>query len=41
MTGRYPARFGFQDNILSPEDEGGMPLNESTVAEHLKDLGYR
>ena len=41
MTGRYPARYGFQDKIYDADDEGGVPRNESTVAEHLKDLGYR
>lgn len=44
MTGRYPQRFGFEDNIgpfrQSEETIPGIPLNEKIMPEYLKDLGY-
>jgi arylsulfatase A-like enzyme len=38
MTGRYPTRFGHEFNGGGPNF--GLPLTETTVANHMKDLGY-
>ena len=49
MTGRYPHRFGYEENnvpgYMSPNsallgDDMGLPLNEKTMADHLRSLGY-
>lgn len=45
LTGRYGSRFGFEHN-LSPGDFtkpefAGIPLDEPTIADRLKQLGYR
>jgi len=37
MTGRYPTRFGHENNTMAP---GGLPLTETTLANRLKSLGY-
>ena len=43
LTGRYPARFGMEFNVdYSPYDEHmGLPLSEKTIADRLRQLGYR
>jgi len=45
LTGRYPTRFGFEDTpgpfLQSKEVEIGIPLDEKTMAERLKAIGYR
>jgi arylsulfatase A-like enzyme len=38
MTGRYPTRFGHEFNSTSRE--GGISLEEKTMAERFKELGY-
>lgn len=38
LTGRYPTRFGHEFNGRGPEV--GLPLNETTIADRLKRLGY-
>lgn len=40
MTGRYPTRAGVP-NVLFPRDEKGMPLEEITLANVLKEKGYK
>jgi len=43
MTGRYQQRFGFEYNpgpANMAQPEFGLPLNELTIAERLKKLGY-
>jgi arylsulfatase A-like enzyme len=40
MTGRYPQRFGHEFN-LGLQPEYGLPLDEVTLADRLKALGYR
>lgn len=44
LTGRYQHRFGFEDNPgpfrRSPGIEVGLDLNERTMANRLKSLGY-
>jgi arylsulfatase A-like enzyme len=37
MTGRYPTRFGHENNSMAP---GGLPLTETTLADRMKALGY-
>ena len=39
MTGRQWPRTGLPD-VLGPADNIGLPLNETTIAEHLKHAGY-
>lgn len=40
MTGRIPARAGVPGNCSSSEGVPGMPTEEVTIAEMLKDAGY-
>ena len=49
MTGKYPQRFGYEENnvpgYMSPNsamlgDDMGLPLNQVTMADYLKSLGY-
>jgi autotransporter-associated beta strand protein len=43
LTGRYQQRFGFDYNLDSNghvPNEGALPDNELTIADHLKALGY-
>lgn len=39
MTGRYPQRFGY-DNNLPPGTEDGLSLDETFGVKHLQELGY-
>ncbi len=43
MTGRYQTRFGYEFNPIGHHNEdlrAGLPLNEVTLAEYLRDSGY-
>jgi len=40
LTGRLGLRTGVISNF-GPNSSGGLPLNETTIAEHLKGRGYR
>ena len=40
MTGRYPIRFGMPGN-QGPHSAGGLPADETSLAEALKAQGYR
>lgn len=40
MTGRYPTRAGVP-SVLFPRDEKGLPLEEVTLADVLKQQGYK
>ncbi|XP_074533387.1 arylsulfatase A [Halichoeres trimaculatus] len=40
LTGRYQTRSGIYPGVLYPGSKGGLPLNETTIAEVLKPLGY-
>ena len=40
LTGRYQTRSGIYPRVLFPSEVGGLPLNETTIAETLKDVGY-
>lgn len=39
LTGRYQTRSGIH-GVFHPDSIGGLPLNETTIAEMLKPLGY-
>ena len=39
LTGRYPDRFSFE-NVLFPDATEGLPQEEETLAELLKEQGY-
>ncbi|MDT8300213.1 MAG: sulfatase-like hydrolase/transferase [Sedimentisphaerales bacterium] len=40
MTGRYPIRCGLQIGVVRPWAKHGLPLQERTLAEALKEAGY-
>ncbi|XP_021162882.2 arylsulfatase A [Fundulus heteroclitus] len=40
LTGRYQTRSGIFPGVFYPGSIGGLPLNETTIAEVLKPLGY-
>ncbi|XP_052387130.1 arylsulfatase A-like [Carassius gibelio] len=40
LTGRYQTRSGIYPGVFYPGSNGGLPLNETTVAEVLKSQGY-
>jgi arylsulfatase len=40
LTGRYPTRVGVP-RVLNPNDTTGLALSETTMAQMLKDTGYR
>lgn len=43
LTGRLPVRSGMASNkhrVLFPDSKNGIPANEITLAEQLKDVGY-
>ncbi|MFQ5473208.1 MAG: sulfatase-like hydrolase/transferase, partial [Dehalococcoidia bacterium] len=41
LTGRYPIRYGFQSALIWPWVEWGLGAEERTLAEALKQAGYR
>ena len=41
MTGRYPFRYGLQTQSILPQSTYGLPAEERTLAQALKDSGYR
>lgn len=41
MTGRYPMRQGLQTLVIFPSHKYGLPTDEETVAQSLKDAGYQ
>lgn len=40
MTGRYPIRQGLQVGVIRPWADYGLPLEERTLAQALKEAGY-
>ncbi|AGA29849.1 arylsulfatase B [Singulisphaera acidiphila] len=40
MTGRYPMRHGLQVGVVRPWAQYGLPLNERTLPQALKEVGY-
>ena len=41
MTGRYPMRYGLQTLVIFPNHRYGLPTDERTLPQALKDTGYR
>jgi arylsulfatase A-like enzyme len=41
LTGRYPMRYGLQTMSIVPSSRFGLPPEERTLAQGLKDAGYR
>ncbi len=41
MTGRYPMRHGLQTLVIFPSHKYGLPTDERTLPQALKDVGYR
>jgi arylsulfatase A-like enzyme len=41
MTGRHPIRYGLQTGVVRPWATYGLPLEERTLAEALREAGYR
>jgi arylsulfatase A-like enzyme len=41
LTGRYPLRYGLQRGLVLPWGETALPLDEHTLAERLREVGYR
>ncbi|HIF93674.1 MAG: arylsulfatase [Myxococcales bacterium] len=41
LTGRYPMRQGLQMGVIRPWASYGLPLGERTLAEELRERGYR
>jgi arylsulfatase A-like enzyme len=40
LTGRYPFRYGFQQGVVRPWADYGLPLEERLLPQALKDAGY-
>ena len=40
MTGRYPMRYGLQTATIMPSSQFGLPADERTLAQALKEAGY-
>ena len=41
LTGRYPMRYGLQVGVVRPFAQYGLPLEERTLAEGLREAGYQ
>jgi len=40
MTGRYPMRHGLQTLVIFPSHTYGLPIDEKTLPQSLKEVGY-
>jgi arylsulfatase A-like enzyme len=40
MTGRYPMRYGLQLRVILPTSNYGLPLEERTLSQALREVGY-
>jgi arylsulfatase A-like enzyme len=41
MTGRYPMRYGLQTLVIFPSHTYGLPTDERTLPQALKEVGYQ
>ena len=41
MTGRYPMRYGLQTLVIFPNHTYGLPTDEKTLPQALKEAGYK
>lgn len=41
MTGRYPMRYGLQTFVIFPGHKYGLPMDETTLPQALKEVGYK
>jgi arylsulfatase A-like enzyme len=41
LTGRYPMRHGLQTLVIFPSHKYGLPTDEKTLPQALKEVGYR
>jgi arylsulfatase A-like enzyme len=41
MTGRYPMRYGLQTLVIFPNHKYGLPTDERTLPQALKEAGYQ
>jgi len=41
MTGRYPMRYGLQTLVIFPNHRYGLPTDERTLPQALREAGYR
>ena len=41
MTGRYPMRYGLQTLVIFPSHTYGLPTDERTLPQALKEAGYQ
>lgn len=41
MTGRYPMRHGLQTLVIFPSHTYGLPTDERTLPQALKEAGYK
>jgi arylsulfatase A-like enzyme len=41
MTGRYPMRYGLQTLVIFPSHTYGLPVEERTLPQALKEAGYK
>ena len=41
MTGRYPMRYGLQTLVIFPSHNYGLPTDERTLPQALKEAGYK
>lgn len=41
LTGRYPMRYGLQTLSIGPASQYGLPAQERTLAQALKETGYK
>lgn len=41
LTGRYPIRYGLQTGVVQTWSKFGLPLEERTLPQALRDAGYR
>jgi arylsulfatase A-like enzyme len=40
LTGRYTTRYGMQTGVIKPTQDHGLPTDEKTLADALKEAGY-